>query len=305
MNKILIIGSSNTDMVINSSRLPRPGESVIGDKFMMAGGGKSANQAVAAARMGHKVTFVAAVGCDIFGDEAVDRYAKASIDTSYIVRKQTASGIALIMVDAAAQNSISVALGANNELSEADILPAIEQIGKDDIVLLQLEIPMPTVERAVALAAERGARVVLNPAPAAKLSKDVLSKLYVITPNQTEAETLTGIEVSDEASAKAASEVLRACGVGRVVITMGGDGAFVNDEGECYIAPARRVEAVDTTAAGDVYNGAMCAALAEGKTLKEALRFATCASAISVTRSGAQPSIPSRGEVDAMCNGCK
>lgn len=298
MNKIICIGSSNTDMVVRSERLPRPGESVIGGGFVMAGGGKGANQAVAIARMGHKVVFAAALGEDMFGDEAIARYRQYGVDTSYIVRKKTPSGIALIMVDAAAQNSISVALGANSELSVADVMPALDLIEPNDIVLMQLEIPMETVAACVAVAAAKGARVVLNPAPAADVSADVLSKLYLITPNQTEAETLTGIEVRDEQSARAAAEALRAKGVERVIITMGGDGALLDDGGRVEMVPAFRVNAVDTTAAGDVYNGAICAALAEGCSLRDAMIFGSKASAISVTRIGAQPSIPTREEVD-------
>lgn len=298
MNKVIVIGSSNTDMVVRSERLPRPGETVLGGGFVMAGGGKGANQAVAVARMGHKVIFAAALGRDIFGDDAVRQYGRYGIDTSYIVRKDTPSGVALIMVDAAAQNSISVALGANSELSVGDVMPALEQIEAGDIVLLQLEIPMDTVAATVAVAAAKGARVVLNPAPAATVSEEVLSKLYLITPNQTEAELLTGIAVNDEASARLAAEALRRSGVSKVVITMGSQGALLDDGGHFEMIEARKVAAVDTTAAGDVYNGALCAALAEGLSLVEALRFATKASAISVTRMGAQPSIPSREEVD-------
>lgn len=298
MNKVIVIGSSNTDMVVRSERLPRPGETVLGGGFVMAGGGKGANQAVAVARMGHKVIFAAALGRDIFGDDAVRQYGRYGIDTSYIVRKDTPSGVALIMVDSAAQNSISVALGANSELSVGDVMPALEQIEAGDIVLLQLEIPMDTVAATVAVAAAKGARVVLNPAPAAMVSEEALSKLYLITPNQTEAEILTGIAVNDEASARLAAEALRRSGVSKVVITMGSQGALLDDGGHFEMIEARKVAAVDTTAAGDVYNGALCAALAEGLSLVEALRFATKASAISVTRMGAQPSIPSREEVD-------
>jgi ribokinase len=206
--------------------------------------------------------------------------------------------VALILVDSSAQNSISVALGANNELTLEDVMPALNTIEEGDIVLLQLEIPIPTVEAVIAVAADKGARVILNPAPAAKVSAEALSKLYLITPNQTEAEILTGIAVNDEASAVKAAEALCALGVNKVVITLGSDGAMLYEDGKAEIVPAYKVNAVDTTAAGDVYNGAMCAALAEGASLVEALRFATKASAISVSREGAQPSIPSREEVD-------
>lgn len=298
MNKIVVIGSSNTDMVVRSEHLPRPGESVLGGDFMMAGGGKGANQAIAVARMGHNVVFSAAVGRDMFGDAAVAGYQRFGVDTSYIVRKDTPSGIALIMVDGAGQNSISVALGANNCLTAEDVMPALESVSAGDIVLLQLEIPMSTVDACVAVAAAKGAKVVLNPAPAAVVSEQTLSKLYLITPNQTEAQTLTGIEVVDEASATAAAKALTAKGVERVVITMGSQGSLLYKDGVSEIIPAHKVLAVDTTAAGDVYNGALCAAIAEGMSLGDALRFATKAAAISVTRAGAQPSVPSREEVD-------
>ncbi|MBQ6870358.1 MAG: ribokinase [Alistipes sp.] len=298
MNKIVVIGSSNTDMVVRSEHLPRPGESVLGGDFMMAGGGKGANQAIAVARMGHNVVFSAAVGRDMFGDAAVAGYQRFGVDTSYIVRKDTPSGIALIMVDGAGQNSISVALGANNCLTAEDVMPALESVSAGDIVLLQLEIPMSTVDACVAVAAAKGAKVVLNPAPAAVVSEQTLSKLYLITPNQTEAQTLTGIEVVDEASATAAAKALTAKGVERVVITMGSQGSLLYEDGVSEIIPAHKVSAVDTTAAGDVYNGALCAAIAEGVPLGDALRFATKAAAISVTRAGAQPSVPSREEVD-------
>lgn len=304
MGKIVVVGSSNTDMVIRSERLPRPGESVVGGDFMMAGGGKGANQAVAVARMGHKVVFVTAVGRDMFGDNALKNYAEYGVDTSFAARKDVPSGIALIMVDGCAQNSISVALGANSKLCYEDVLPALETLEEGDIVLLQLEIPMQTVEEVAAYADKRGAKVVLNPAPAAKLSAELLSSLYLITPNQTEAEFLTGVEVNDFESAKRAASVLRNAGVERVVITMGGSGAFIDDGENAAIVPAYVVDAVDTTAAGDVFNGAMCSLLAEGGTLAEAIEFATKASAISVTRAGAQPSIPTRDEVDSF-NGKK
>ena len=298
MSKIIVIGSSNTDMVVRSEWLPRPGESVIGGDFMMVGGGKGANQAVAVARMGHNVLFVAAVGKDIFGDAAIEGYRNFGIDTRHIVRKDIPSGVALIMVDGAGQNSISVALGANNALTAEDIAPALEGIEPDDIVLLQLEIPMATVDACVEAASAKGAKVILNPAPAAAVSSNTLAKLYLITPNQTEAQTLTGIEVTDEASAILAAKALCRRGIERVVITMGGHGALLYQKDGSQMIPAHKVDAVDTTAAGDVYNGALCAALAEGMTLADALHFAAKASAISVTRAGAQPSIPTRDEVD-------
>ena len=302
MKKIVVIGSSNTDMVVRTEKLPRPGETLLGGDFIMAGGGKGANQAVAAARMGHNVKFVAALGRDVFGDEALRAYNEYGIDTSCVVRKDTPSGVALIMVDNTGQNCISVALGANEELSLSDVMPALDTVEEGDIVLLQLEVPIPTVEAVIDAAAAKGAKVVLNPAPAAMVSESTLSKLYLITPNQTEAETLTGIAVNDESSARAAAAALREKGVSKVIITLGSLGALLDDGQVCEVVPAKRVKAVDATAAGDVYNGALCAALAEGSALREAMEFATKASAISVTRVGAQPSIPTREEVDNFRN---
>ena len=302
MKKIVVIGSSNTDMVVRTEKLPRPGETLLGGDFIMAGGGKGANQAVAVARMGHKVKFVAALGRDVFGDEALRAYNEYGIDTSCVVRKDTPSGVALMMVDNTGQNCISVALGANEELSLSDVMPALDTVEEGDIVLLQLEVPIPTVEAVIDAAAAKGAKVVLNPAPAAMVSESTLSKLYLITPNQTEAETLTGIAVNDESSARAAAAALREKGVSKVIITLGSLGALLDDGQVCEVVPAKRVKAVDATAAGDVYNGALCAALAEGSALREAMEFATKASAISVTRVGAQPSIPTREEVDNFRN---
>lgn len=298
MKKIVVIGSSNTDMVVRAEKLPRPGETLVGGEFIMAGGGKGANQAVAAARMGHNVKFVAALGRDVFGDEALRAYNEYGIDTSCVVRKDTPSGVALIMVDNTGQNCISVALGANLKLTLSDVMPVLDTVEEGDIVLLQLEVPIPTVEAVIDVASAKGAKVVLNPAPAAMVSESALSKLYLITPNQTEAETLTGIAVEDEASARAAATALREKGVDKVIITLGCLGALLDDGQVCEVVPAKRVKAVDATAAGDVYNGALCAALAEGCALREAMEFATKASAISVTRVGAQPSIPTREEVD-------
>jgi len=300
-SKIVVIGSSNTDMIVKSDHLPLPGETVVGGTFFTAPGGKGANQAVAAARLGGDVSFVAKVGKDQFGDAAIENYRKEGMDTQYVTRSAgSASGVALILVDGKGENSIAVASGANADLSEKDIDDAAEQIKKASIVLMQLESPVDTVLYAAKMAAEGGATVVLNPAPAAPIPEEMYRYLYAVTPNETESEILTGVKVEDEASALKASEVFISRGVKKVVITLGSKGAFVNDGGNSYMVPARKVKAVDTTAAGDTYNGAMCVALAEGKTLKEALEFATKASAIAVTRMGAQPSVPTREEVDSL-----
>lgn len=297
---IVVIGSSNTDMIVKAGHLPLPGETVLGGQFFTAQGGKGANQAVAAARLGGQVTFVAKVGEDQFGDAAIENYLKDGINTQYVTKNpDAASGVALILVDGKGENSIAVASGANAELSEKDIDEAGEIIRSAAIVLMQLESPMDTVLYAARMAYESGAKVILNPAPAASIPMELYRYLYAVTPNETESELLTGVKVTDENSALKASEVFIGRGVRRVVITMGSKGAFVNDGDKSYMVSARKVKAVDTTAAGDTYNGAMCVALAEGKTLRESLEFATKASAIAVTRMGAQPSIPTREEVDS------
>lgn len=299
MGKIVVIGSSNTDLMVRTPRIPQPGETLIGSGFLVNAGGKGANQAVAAARMGGEVTFVASVGDDRFGREAVEHYQSEGIDTRYIaVRPGEASGVALISVDDVAENSIVVAPGANALLSAADVDAAAERIAGADFVLVQLEIPLETVARAVELAVQHGVPVILNPAPAAPLPDRLLARLDLITPNRSETELLTGLRIGSVNDALAAAEWFRVRGVRRVAITMGSSGAVVVDENGAKFVPAYTVRAVDTTAAGDVFNGALAVALSEGRPLDTAARFAAAAASISVTRAGAQCSIPQRAEVD-------
>ena len=296
---ILVIGSSNTDMVIRTEHLPLPGETVIGGTFFMNPGGKGANQAVAVARLGGQVAFVCKTGSDIFGHQAQQLFSEEGIDSSYVFSDtKNPSGVALITVDTHAENCIVVAPGANAHLTVADLKHSARAVEKADIVLLQLEIPMETVEEAAVMAGRLGKKVVLNPAPASKLSPRLLESLYVITPNETEAEMISGIHIVDGASAEAAARKIASMGVPNVIVTLGTRGALVFDGTDCEIVPACKVQAVDTTAAGDVFNGALVVALAEGRSLTEAARFACKASAISVTRVGAQSSVPYRTEVD-------
>lgn len=298
MGKIVVVGSSNTDLVIKTERIPEPGETVLGGRFMMAAGGKGANQAVAAQRLGADVTFVACVGDDLFGKDAVEGYRKEGMNISHVsVKEGVPSGVASIFVDAAAENVIVVAPGANSELGREEIDAAETEISQADFVLMQLETPMETVEYAAAKAYAAGTKTVLNPAPAAKLSDSLLEKLWLITPNRTEAQLLTGLPVTNETEAQAAAEALAAKGVKNVVITLGSKGAYILSEGFRGTVPANPVKAVDTTAAGDTFNGALCVALSEGRTLQQACSFAAKASAIAVTRMGAQPSIPFRREI--------
>lgn len=296
--RIVVVGSCNTDMTIKSSRLPEPGETVLGGLFCMQQGGKGANQAVAVARLGGKAVFVGKVGNDAFGAASVASYERDGIDTTHVTAvRDKASGVALIMVDGGAENCISVAPGANASLMPEDILAARSEFERASIVLVQMEIPMTTIAQAVALGYDSNARVILNPAPAQPVPDAVLSRLYMITPNRTEAEMLTGVKVVDTVSARCAAEILIGKGVGIAVITLGDSGVFIKDATSEYCIPAERVEAVDTTAAGDTFNGALCVALSEGRSVLDAVRFANRAAAIAVTRMGAQTSIPYRNEI--------
>lgn len=296
---ILVVGSSNTDMVIRTEHLPAAGETVIGGTFFMNPGGKGANQAVAIARLGGEVAFVCKTGSDLFGREAHELFNREGIDTSYVFSDPTnPSGVALITVDTRAENCIVVAPGANACLTPDDLLASAEAFDSADIVLLQLEIPMETVEAAALLARAKGKRVVLNPAPASPLSEQLLAAIDLITPNETEAEAIANLKITDERSARAAAEKIVEMGVRNVVITLGAKGALVFDGRRHEMIPACRVRAVDTTAAGDIFNGALVVALSEGRSLTDAARFAAKASAIAVTRIGAQSSAPYRTEVD-------
>lgn len=297
-NRIIVIGSSNTDMVIKTSKLPAPGETILGGIFFMNPGGKGANQAVAAARLGGKVSFIAKTGEDVFGKQAQQIFVSENINTDYLV-KDTGhpSGVALITVDAKGENCIVVAPGSNSYLSKEDIDLAREEIIRSDIVLLQLEIPPKTVAYAANIAFEANKKVILNPAPAAKISDELLSILYMITPNETEAELISGIPVTDFESAKLAARNLFDRGVKVVIITLGSKGALLFTGHKAKLIPSPKVDAVDTTAAGDVFNGAIAVAISEGFELEEAVEFACQAAAISVTRMGAQSSAPHRKEI--------
>ena len=297
-NKLVVIGSSNTDMVVKSEHLPAPGETVLGGQFIMNPGGKGANQAVAAARLEGDVTFIAKVGNDIFGQEAIKGFQTHGINTGFIVTDpQSPSGVALIMVDEQGENCISVALGANAALQREDIDRADEAIGEASYVLIQLEIPIDVVKHAVQLAVKAGTQVVLNPAPAQALSDNLLSSLYMITPNETEAELLTGIKVENIDSARVAARALRQQGVEIVIITLGSKGAYVQSEEVDQLVPSPTVKAVDTTAAGDTFNGALVVGLSEGMSIIDAVIFANKAAAYSVTKLGAQASAPSRSDI--------
>ena len=298
MKKIVVLGSTNTDMVIAGKRIPVAGETVSGGRFLMNPGGKGANQAVAVARLAARrggCTFIAKVGDDLFGRETAARLRKDLIDAKLIVDRKEPSGTALILVDAKGQNVISVALGANGTLSAKDLAPYRRDIENAAALLMQLETPMATVVAAAKWAHSAGVPVILNPAPAAKLPRELYRCLEWITPNETEAELLTGVKVTDAASAQRAVDVLRRRGVAKVAITMGVKGVYCGCCRKLY--PAKKVKAIDCVAAGDTFNGAFVVALSEGKSCAEAIAFAQKAAAISVTRPGAQSSVPWRKEV--------
>lgn len=297
--KIVVIGSCNTDMVISMDHLPLPGETLIGGEFFMNSGGKGANQAVAAARLGGNVSFIAKVGNDPFGKRALEQYRAEGIDVKHILTDpEQPSGVALIMVDAQGENSIAVASGANAHLTTKDIDNAKEILSRADIVLMQLETPITTVEHAANVAKRSGAKVILNPAPAQPLPESLLQNLYILIANETEAEFISGTQITDMDSVARAADILCDKGVEKVVITLGSRGAFVKERGNYHQIPGLKVKAVDATAAGDTFCGALCVALAEGKNLTEAVTFANRCAAVTVTRMGAQSSLPYRSEIE-------
>ncbi|MEJ1238617.1 ribokinase [Chryseolinea sp. T2] len=296
--RIIVVGSSNTDMVIKTESFPKPGETLMGGEFFLFPGGKGANQAVAAARLEGQVTLIAKIGKDLFGEKARAQFSNEGIVTDYIhVDEKHPSGVALITVDGKGENTIVVAAGSNGTLSPADVKKGAALFSTDTLVLMQLEIPLETVTYTAELAKSRGATVILNPAPARTLPGDLLSNVSIITPNRTEAETLSGIRVHDTPSATEAAKWFQKKGIATVIITLGKQGAFVSDNNGSRMIDAPEVQAVDSTAAGDIFNGALAVALSEGSTIDDAVRLANRAAALSVTRMGAQSSAPYKHEL--------
>ena len=295
MGKIVVIGSSNTDMVVTSPKMPAPGETVMGNDFDIIPGGKGANQAVAAARADGNVIFIAKIGNDDFGRNAVAGYKKDNINTDNIfVDPDNPSGIAVIIVEeSTGQNSIVVSSGANKNLSIDDIKKIEKVIAEADVVLFQLEIPLNVVEYSLKIANQQGIKTILNSAPAQPLSDNILSLVDIITLNESETHILTGINPDNEKEIKKAATKLLGKVNDTVMVTLGSKGVyFISKNGDEGFIPSIKVKAVDTTAAGDVFNGYLATAIADGKNYKEAISFANKAAAISVTRKGAQPSIP-------------
>jgi ribokinase len=288
-------------MVIKAERLPVPGETILGGTFLMNPGGKGANQAVAASRLGGAVALICKTGNDIFGKQSVMQYAAENIKTDYIFSDpRHPSGVALITVDSNGENCIVVASGANASLLPADIDKAVTEIESSGLVLMQLEIPIETVEYVAEMAHKKNIKVILNPAPARALSDKLLKNVYIIVPNRNEAEILSGIKVTDLASARQAANIISAKGVDIVVVTLGTQGALIKETENYHYVEACKVDAVDTTAAGDTFCGALCVGLSEGKTILESVKLAARAAAVTVTRMGAQASIPFRNELSSF-----
>ncbi len=296
---IAVVGSSNMDLVVKSKRIPAMGETILGGDFIMVPGGKGANQAVAAAKLGAQVFFIAKLGDDIFGLQSLNNFRKEGVNTKYVLQTDEApSGVALIMVDDEGNNVIVVAPGANHKLSPDDVKAAESDIASSGALVAQLEVPIETIEFSARLANKSNVPFILDPAPAQKLSAELLNMVDVLTPNETEAHILTGVEVKDRKSAEAAAQKLLECGVKNVILTMGASGYLsVGKEGKEFVA-ARKVTAADSTAAGDAFTGSLAVGLAKGQTLSQAALFANNVAAFSVTRMGAQPSMPTIEEID-------
>ncbi|WP_429234722.1 ribokinase [Aeromonas salmonicida] len=301
MNRLVVLGSVNADHVLRVPHFPRPGETLTGHSYQVVPGGKGANQAVAAARLGAPVSFIARIGDDAIGQQMRQGFEQDGIDVSAVELDETLpTGIAIIYVSDEGENSIGISAEANGALSPAMVKRHEAMIADAHTLLLQLEVPLESVFEAAKLARSHGTRVVLNPAPARPLPAELLALVDLITPNQTEAELLTGVKVTDEASAALAVDRFHQMGISDVMITLGSQGVYCSNARQQQLIPGFRVEAVDTTAAGDTFNGALLAAELAGADFNAAVRFAHGAAALSVTKFGAQSSIPSKVEVDAF-----
>jgi len=298
---IVVVGSSNMDLVAKAPKIPVIGETLTGSDFFMVPGGKGANQAVAAAKLGAEVIFVAKLGKDIFASKSLENFKSVKVNTSHVEQLDgVPSGVAMIAIDDDGKNIIIVVPGANGKLLPKDVDAAQGDIAGAGVVVAQLEVPIETVEQAAKIAKANNVPFILDPAPARPLSDELLSMVDVIKPNETEAETITGIKVTDFASAEKAADTLLGKGVKTVIITLGEKGFLLATKDSKEMIASHQVKAVDSTAAGDAFTGGVAYGIASGKSVKEAAVYANAVAAISVTRLGAQPSMPTKEEVDAF-----
>ncbi|WP_339148005.1 MULTISPECIES: ribokinase [unclassified Sutcliffiella] len=303
MSKIVVVGSYVVDLTARTPHMPKPGETVLGGPFKMGPGGKGGNQAVAAARLGAQVTMVTKVGKDLFGDDAIQNFKNEGIDSRFIKQVEDEStGAALIAVDDSGENMIVVSLGACGTITEEEVLRAEAAFQEADIILVQLETSMAAISTTINLAHKLSKPVILNPAPYQKISDELLAKVNYITPNETEAGHLTGVEVTDEDSAVKAAEILLAKGIGTVIITLGKQGCYLLQKGESTgkVIPGYQVQAVETTGAGDAFNGGFAHFLAEGNSVEKSCQMANAVAAISVTKPGTAPAMPYSEEVERL-----
>jgi ribokinase len=299
--KVAVVGNSNIDVVMMVPRLPKTGETVVGGRFFTSSGGKGVNQAIAAIRAGGDVSLIARVGDDILGLWAIEEFLKEGIKVDHVIKDPKApTGCASIFMTEKGEKISAVASGANANLSPGDIESLQETIAKSDVLLMQLETPVETVQKAASIAMQYDVKVILNPAPPRTLSDDVLQYVSVLTPNQKEIELLTGIRVHDHQSAEEAGRMLIGKGIDSVVLTLGAKGALLIDVGGVEHIPGFKVKTVDRTGVGDIFNGVLAVALAEGKIIREAVRYANAAAALSVTRLGGQISAPRKEEIEKV-----
>lgn len=299
--KVVVVGSFNMDLVVKAGRRPQTGETLMGEAFGMFIGGKGSNQAIAAARLGANVTMIGRLGADLFGDTLMAAHAEEEICTDYIIRDtEVGTGVASILIDADGDNSIVLVPQANMRLSVEDIERASESIAVADVLLLQLEVPIAASQRAAEIAKSNGATVVLNPAPAQELPDDFLAQVDILTPNEVETESLSGVRVSTATEAERAAKVLLNKGLSAVILTLGERGALLLTRALTLLVPAYSVEVVDTTAAGDAFCGALATGLARGENLVDAVTFANAVGALAVTVLGAAPSMPTAAQVEGF-----